>query len=127
MADIEVRVLGEYEIDGALAAFDAFPWQEEVQRSKRLEAEGKDCVSPDMTFTISPYHFAVTVHESPTMLDVELCVPKKAKLLGLIPTTSTKFFVFKGISRDDFQKLLRSFFSLPASEQLAFYTGIKNV
>jgi hypothetical protein len=126
MADIDVRMLGEYGIDDALAAFDVFPWQEEVQRSKLLDAEGKDCVSPDMTFLIPPYHFTVTVHESPSVLDVELCVQKKSKLLGVIPMTSTKFFEFKKISREEFQKLLRSFFGLPENEQLAFYTGIKN-
>lgn len=126
MADIDVRVLGDYGIDDAISAFDGFPWQDEVERSKQLEARGKDCVSPDMTFTISPYHFTVTVHESPTALDVELCVPKTAKLLGILPTASTKFFEFKGISRDEFEKLLRSFFSVPANEQFAFFSNIEN-
>ena len=127
MADIDVRVLGEYGIDDALAAFDAFPWQEEILRSKRLETEGKNCVLPDMTFTLPPYHFTVTVHESPSVLDVELCVQKKSKLLGLVAMTSAKFFEFKRISPEEFQKLLRCFFNLPENEQLAYFTGVKNI
>jgi len=126
LADIDNRDLGEYGIEDAIAAFDAFPWLEEVQRSKRLDAEGKECVSPDMTFTIWPYHFTVTVNEAPTALDIELCVQKKTKFLGLVPITLTKFFEYKTVSRDEFQRLLRAFFSLSESEQLAFYGGFKS-
>jgi hypothetical protein len=124
LANIEVRVLGEYSIEEALAAFDTFPWAEELARTERLEAEGKDCVSPDMTFSMSPFHFTVTVHDTSPTLDVELCVPKRGKILGLT-TRSTKFFEFKKVSRAHFEELLRAFFDIPADDQFAFFSKLQ--
>jgi hypothetical protein len=126
MADIEVRSLGDYGLDEALIAFDSFPWSDEVARAERLEADGQVCVSPDMTFFVAPYHLTVTVKALSQGLDVELCVPKQGKFLGLLSTRTTKFFEFKKVSRPQFEELLRAFFSVPIDEQFEFYSKVKN-
>jgi hypothetical protein len=126
-ADISVRTLGVYGIDEALAAFDAFSWEDELREAQRLDKQGKDCVSPNMTFSISPYHFTATISERRSEIDVELCVPKSGKLLGLVPLTSTKFFHFKRVSRQRFEELLRAFFSVPQNEQFQWFSQTQNV
>src|SRR5204863_7859548 len=98
-ADIPVRILGVCGIDEALAAFDAFSWEDELRQAQRVSEQGKDCVSPDMTFSVSPYHFTATINERRSEIDVELCVPKSGKSPGLAPLTSTKFFHLQTISR----------------------------
>jgi hypothetical protein len=122
-SNIDVRVLGEFSADEALYAFDNYPWKEELRQLERLDAEGKSCASPDMTFSTLPYHFTVTVQDVSPTLDVELCVPKKSKLLGMMPIASTKFFQFKKVSRKELEALLRAFLSVPADEQLAFFSA----
>jgi len=126
MANLEVCSLGDYGFEEALVAFDGFPWADELARLERLEAAGKNCVSPDMTFLVPPYHFTVMVQDVSPTLDVELCMPKQEKLFGLLATRSTKFFEFKKISRLRFEELLRAFFSVPVDDQFAFFSKVKN-
>ncbi len=75
-----------------------------------------------MTFSISPYHFTATISERRDQIDVELCVPKSGKLLGLVPLTTAKFFHFKRVSRERFEELLRAFFSVPRDDQLQWFS-----
>ena len=126
-ADISVRILGVYGIDEALAAFDAFSWEDELREAQRVSEQGKDCVSPDMTFSVSPYHFTAPINERRSEIDVEVCVPKSGKVLGLVPLTSTKFFHFKTVSRQRFEELLRALFSVPQNEQFRWFSQTENV
>jgi hypothetical protein len=126
-ANISVRTLGVYGIDEALAAFDSFSWEDELREAQFLDEQGKDCVSPDTTFSISPFHFTATISERRSEIDVELCVPKSSKLLGLVPLTTTKFFHFKRVSRQRFEELLRAFFSVPHNEQFQWFSQAQDV
>lgn len=126
-ANIESHELGEFDASEALAVFDSYPWADEVRHAERLAAKDKESVSPDMTFSIRPYHFTVTVRDAQPTLDVELCVPNQRKLLGRIPITTTKFFGFQKVSHDELQVLLNAFFSAPLDQQFSFFSSYRRV
>jgi len=121
LPDFSVRELGACDADEALRAFDAFPWETEVQRASEMDAAGANCVSPSMTVTSLPHHFTATVAARRDAIDVEACVPRRRSLLGLVTFNSASTFEFKSISRRELEELLRAWFSLPADEQFAHF------
>ena len=125
MPDLSVRDIGEYGVDDALAAFDAFPWEDELRRMKQLAEKGEEVISPDMMFTVSRYDFSATVHKSPREINVELCVPKNVNIFGLFPLRTTKYFRFLKVSRFQMEGLLRAFISIPTDEQFAYFSAKK--
>ncbi len=126
-ANIESSELGEYDASEALAAFDSYPWADEVRHAERLAAKDISSVSPDMTFSIRPYHFTITVRDAQPTLDVELCVPNRRKFLGWITIKTTKFFEFKKVSREELQALLNAFFGVPIDRQFSFFSSYRRL
>jgi hypothetical protein len=126
MADGEFRELGHFAYDEARAAFESFPWDAEITRAEELDAAGESIVGPDMTFTTLPYHFNVSPSVGASGFDVELCVPRQVKVLGLFSFTLTKFFTYAAVSRAEVDQLLSAFLRLPLEQQMAYFAKIQN-
>jgi hypothetical protein len=121
LADLETSDLGGLDLDGALAAFESFPWDEQVRFSAELDAEGKDCVFPDLTFRVDRWHLVVAATEEPGAFRIEVCAPQAAKLLGLIPRERARFYEFPRVDEAGVREMLRVFFQEPHESQHTYF------
>jgi hypothetical protein len=121
LADLETSDLGPLDLAAALAAFDSFPWDEQIRFSAELDAEGKDCVFPDLTFRVDRWHLVVAATEEPGAFRVEVCVPQAARLLGLISRERARFYEFRRVSGGGVREMLRVFFQEPHESQHTYF------
>lgn len=120
-ADLETSDLGELDLDGALAAFGSFPWDEQIRFSAELDSEGKDCVFSDLTFRAGRWHLVVAATEEPGAFRIEVCVPQAGRLFGLIPRERARFYEFPSVGEGGVWEMLRVFFQEPHESQYTYF------
>jgi hypothetical protein len=55
LPDITLQDLGTLDLAGAHRAFEDFPWADNLRKTAEMDANGVDCVNPDITFGIAPF------------------------------------------------------------------------
>jgi hypothetical protein len=105
-AGMEALELGTVEGEEAVRLFNAHKWQAELDRAEDMEARGENCTDPDMTFTALSAHLVASA-SAPNRFNVEVCLPRPAKLLGIF--NRSKFYEFKSIQEGKVAELIRIF------------------
>ena len=123
-ADIKSRELGVGGPDEAVRLFHKHPWEQELLQMRSMETKQANLsVSPDMTFTALPGHLVVTA-ETVDRFNVEVCLPRPKKFLGLF--SRVRFYVFKNVSRERVSNMIHEFCGDLLEHKHSYFSGKKN-
>ena len=120
-ADIKSRELGSGGPDEAVRLFLNHPWKQELLQMHSMETQhAKSIISPDMTFTALPGHLVIAA-ESADRFNVEVCLPRPKKILGLI--SRVRFYTFQNISRERACSMIREFCGDVLEHKHSYFSG----
>jgi hypothetical protein len=123
-ADIKSRELGGGGPDEAIRLFLNHPWEQELLQLCSMEKQRANLtVSPDMTFTALPSHLVVTA-ETADRFNVEVCLPRPKKFLGLF--SRLRFYTFKNVSRERVSSMIREFCGDLLDQKHSYFSGQQN-
>lgn len=99
----------------ALRVFDTFPWAQQHAAWLAVD-ESESPLTPSLTFRIDEGHFDLQVCETPGALDLELCLSREGKRLGVFARKS--FDTAKAVPLADVRALVEMFLAdEPAPEK----------
>ena len=123
-SDIKLTDLGEGEAEEAVERFSTFPWAEALRYMQKLETENaRDVISPEITFTALPAHMIVQAEDA-QRFNVEVCLPRLKKLLGLFDWPA-KFYTFNSASSDKVSQMLRHFCTDDLERRHRYFAQLK--
>lgn len=120
-ADPSATVAGEVDCDGAVAAFEAVPWKQQLAQALALDAAGQDCLDPDITFTVDKLHLTTSA-KSTGQFHVEVCAPRGRKFLRLFG--GARIFQFGPVTASEVVRAIQSFVSDSHEAQRALFARL---
>jgi len=124
LPDITLQDLGILDLAGALRAFESIPWAQHLRRTVEMDAQGLNCVNPDITFGIAPCHITLKMNDDGATFALEVCVSRVRKILGLIG--GVQFYEIPAITATQCKSAISTFFSASAAEQHAYFQQLKS-
>lgn len=123
LPDITLQDFGTLDLAGARRAFENFPWSENLRKTTEMDANGLDCVNPDITFGIAPAHITLKLNDDGATFSVEVCVTRVRKILGIIG--GVKFYEIPSITADQCARAIDTFFEASPAEQHAYFEQLR--
>jgi hypothetical protein len=106
-SDLASTDLGEAQGTEAVAMFRRHPWRDECVLRDRREAAGKDGFAPSLKFEALPWHMSVAAADTEATFDVDVCLPRSWKVLGLF--AFPKFYRFSAVSASSATEMISVF------------------
>lgn len=107
--DISIRELGSVSVDEALEIFRRHPWSEELAEADQREQRLQDRTNPEIVFTAPSSHMIVRA-TSDGVFEVEVCLPRLRRLLGLFRWS--KFCLFSELAGEAVEELIPAYFQV---------------
>jgi hypothetical protein len=123
LPDITLRDLGTLDLAGANRAFETFPWADNLRKTAEMNANGLDCVNPDITFGIAPVHITLKLNDDGATFSVEVCVTRVRKILGIIG--GVKFYEIPSITAAQCGHAIDAFFQASPAEQHVYFEQLR--
>jgi hypothetical protein len=123
LPDITLQDLGTLDLAGAHRAFETFPWGDNLRKAAEMDANGLDCVNPDMTFGIAPGHITLKLNDDGATFSVAVCVVRTRKILGIIG--GVKFYEIHSVTAAQCGRAIDTFFQASPAEQHTYFEELR--
>ncbi len=123
LPDITLQDLGTLDLAGAQHAFETFPWADKLRKTAEMNANGLNCVNPDITFGIAPVHITLKLNDDGVTFSLEVCVTRVRKILGIM--SGVKFYEIPSINAAQCARAIDTFFEAPPAEQHAYFEQLR--
>jgi hypothetical protein len=123
LPDVTLQDLGTLDLAGAHRVFENFPWADNLRKTVEMDANGLDCVNPDITFGIAPVHIMLKLNDDGVTFSVEVCVTRVRKILGIIG--GVKFYEIPSITMAQCGRAIDTFFEASPAEQHTYFKRLR--